>query len=169
MKKTLLTIIVIALLSVITPAQAQTIGKYAHINQQEVMKAMPGIDTIQTKLLAFQQKLEADYSNMMTEYQQKKEKFDREVGTMSASVRKVRENEILVLEQSISEFPNNAQVEIEQYQFEVLLPFQEKLKKAIDEVAAEHKIVYIFDSSTLLYSEGGFDISDLVKKKLGIK
>lgn len=168
MKKTLLSMIVIAIMMVVTTAQAQT-GKYAHINQQEIMKAMPGIDSIQTKLMAFQQKLEADYADMAAEYQQKKDKFDREVGTMSASVRKVRENEILMLEQSISEFPTNAQIEIEQFQIELLLPFQEKLKKAIDEVAAEQKINYIFDSSTLLYSDGGTDVSNLVKAKLGIK
>jgi Skp family chaperone for outer membrane proteins len=36
-------------------------------------------------------------------------------------------------------------------------------------VAKEHNFAYVFDVQTLLYYEKGEDITDLVKKKLGIK
>lgn len=167
MKKTilLLAIFTIALFG----CNAQNAGKYAHINSQEILKAMPGIDSISIKLAAFQKDMETIYSEMVADYQKKKEKFDMEAGTMSASVRKFKEDELAQLEQSIQEFSYNAQGDIEEEQYKLLTPFQDKLKKAIDEVAQDNKYTYIFDTATLLYSDGGEDISHLIKAKLGIK
>ena len=54
-------------------------------------------------------------------------------------------------------------------QLELMQPFQDKILKAIEDVAKENGYAYIFDTQVLLYSEGGDDVSALVKKKLGIK
>ena len=86
MKKIALILAIVGLFSV----QAAHAQKYGHVNSSEILEVMPGIDSLQIKLQAFQQDLQSMYENMMTEYQTKKEKFDREVGTMSSAVRQVR-------------------------------------------------------------------------------
>lgn len=143
-------------------------GKYGHINSQEVMKSMPGIDSLQIKIQEFQQELQTTYQTMVDEFNNKKDAFDKQAGTMTSSVRKMKEDELYTLQNRIVEFQNNVQTDIEEKQFILLKPFQDKLQKAIDDVAKEKGFTYIFDTQILLYS-GGEDITPLVKAKLGIK
>ncbi len=165
MKKILLLIAVAFLFSVGT-ADAQ---KYGHVNSGEILEVMPGIDSLQIKLKAFQDDLQTMYESMMTEYQQKKDKFDREVGTMSSAVRQVREKELQDLATRIQEFQANAQDDLEEKQYELAKPFQDAIQNAINKVAKANGYAYIFDTKILLYYGAGDDITPLVKKELGIK
>ena len=143
--------------------------KYGHVNTQEIFTAMPGADSIQTKLKAFETELTDIYTSMVSEFQTKKEKFDQEAGTMSSTVRQYRDKELVDLQQRIMEFQEGVQADMQDKQLELMQPFQDKILKAIEDVAKENGYAYIFDTQVLLYSEGGDDVSALVKKKLGIK
>lgn len=165
MKKLLLIFAVVSLCSI----QAANAQKYGHVNSGEILEVMPGIDSLQIKLQAFQQELQGMYENMMSEYQTKKDKFDREVGTMSATVRQVREKELMDLGNRIQEFQAGAQEDLENKQIELAKPFQDAIQNAIDKVAKNNGYSYIFDTKTLLYYGNNDDITPLVKKELGIK
>jgi outer membrane protein len=143
--------------------------KYGHVNSGDVMQAMPGFDSINIKLMDFHKELQILYENMMNEFQTKKDKFDKEAGTMSTSVRKLREDELITLQNRIQEFEMNVQEDIEEEKARLIAPFQEKIQNAINDVAKEHKYSYIFDTQILLYYDGGDDATPLVMKKLGIK
>jgi len=157
MKKRLLLLAAIVFTCTTTFAQ-----KYGHVNTQEIFAAMPGADSLQTKLKAFEAELTDIYAGMVSEFQTKKEKFDQEAGTMSSTVRQYREKELLDLQEGV-------QNDMQEKQLELMQPFQDKILKAIEDVAKENGYAYIFDTQVLLYSEGGEDVSALVKKKLGIK
>ncbi len=165
MKKTILVVMMLLCSAGIT-TYAQ--GKYGHINSQEIMKQMPGVDSLQIKIQIFQQQMQDVYQSMVDEYQIKKEKFDKEAGTMTTSVRKMKEDELVTLQNRIMEFQNTVQSDIEEEQYRLLKPFQDSLQKAIDDVAKEKGFTYIFDTQILLYS-GGEDIAPFVKAKLGLK
>ena len=165
MRRTFLLLIAILLVGT-TSVKAQ---KYGHLNGQEIMMQIPGIDSLQIKLDAFQKELQATGDAMLQEFQTKKDLFDKQAGTMSASVRKVKENELLSLQNNILEFQESAQQDLENKQLELQQPFLDKLTKAIADVAKENGYTYIFDERMLLYAEGGDNVSALVKKKLGIK
>ena len=161
-----ITVVLIACMFCMTSAFAQ---KYGHVNSSEIMQVMPGIDSIQIKLVNFHKELQLLYENMMNEFETKREKFDREAGTMSASVRKLREDELIGIQNRIQEFSMNAQEDVDTEKLRLIAPFQEKIQNAINEVAKEHKYIYIFDTQVLLYYDGGDDVTPLVRKKLGIK
>lgn len=165
MKKMLLLIAAAMLFSMGT-ADAQ---KYGHVNSGEILEVMPGIDSLQIKLKAFQDDLQTMYESMVTEFQQKKDKFDREVGTMSSAVRQVREKELQDLTTRIQEFQANAQDDLEEKQYELAKPYQDAIQDAINKVAKNNGYSYIFDTKILLYYGTGDDITPLVKKELGIK
>ena len=165
MKKILL-LVAAALLFSVGTANAQ---KYGHVNSGDILQVMPGVDSLQIKLQAFQSDLQAMYESMMNEYQTKKDKFDREVGTMSSAVRQVHEKELEDLGLRIQEFQANAQEDLEEKQYELAKPFQDAIQNAIDKVAKANGFAYIFDTKILLYYESGEDITPLVKKELGIK
>lgn len=164
MKKTFLLVIALFLFAITTNAQ-----KYGHVNSAEILKIMPGVDSIQIKLVAFQSELEDEFESMMTEFQTKKDKFDKDAGTMSSAVRQVREKELMDLQTRIQEFQYGVQDDLEEKKYELVKPFQEKLQNAINDIAKENSFTYVFDVQTLLYYDKGEDITDLVKKKLGIK
>ena len=164
--KKIVMILALATLFSVQAAQAQ---KYGHVNSSEILEVMPGIDSLQIKLQAFQQDLQAMYENMMTEFQTKKEKFDREVGTMSTAVRQVREKELTDLGNRIQEFQASAQEDLEDKQYELAKPFQDAIQEAINKVAKANGYAYIFDTKILLYYGTADDITPLVKKELGIK
>ena len=164
MKKGLLLLAAVVLTCTTTFAQ-----KYGHVDANAIFLAMPGADTLQTALENYQKELEAEYTTMATEFQTKYEKFNREAGTMSSAVRQLREKELSDLQQRISAFEESLQDIMQERQIELMTPFQDKILQAIQDVAKENGYAYIFDSKNLLYSEGGDDVSALVKKKLGIK
>lgn len=167
MKKTLL--LLVALIGLATfSGQAQT-PKYGHVNSNEVLQAMPGIDSLQIKLMSFQKELEDLYQSMVTEFQTKKDKFDKEAGVMSSSVRQMREKELVDIQNRIQEFQYSVQEDLEQKQYELAKPFQDKIQEAINAVAKENGYAYIFDTQTLLFYDNGDDITPLIKKKLGLK
>lgn len=168
MKKILLSLAVIMAVSVCS-LQAQSQGKYGHVNSSEILQAMPGIDSLQIKLAAFKTELEELYSGMVEEFQLKKDKFDREAGTMSSSVRQIREKELVDLQTRIQEFQYGVQEDLEEKQYELAKPFQDKIQEAINQVAKENGFSYIFDTQILLFYDNGVDVTPMVKAKLGIK
>ncbi len=167
MNKRKIAILVAILISAITTSFAQS-AKYGHVDSQAIMRDMPNADSIQIKLMDFQNELQTVYETTLNEYQSKKDAFDREAGTMSSSIRKVKENEILALETSIYEFQNSVELDLQEKQIELITPFQQQLEKAIDQVAQENGYQYIFDTQILLYADTNNDVTALVKKKLGI-
>lgn len=166
MKKVLLLIAAVVLFSISNQAEAQ---KYGHVNSNEILEAMPGIDSLEIKLKAYQEELQTMYETMVTELQQKKDKYDREVGTMSATVRQIRETELETMANNLQMFQSKAPEDLEDKQYELAKPFQDAIQNAINKVAKEHGYAYIFDTKILLYYGNGDDITPLVKKELGIK
>ena len=164
MKKITLFLVVCLLCCISSFAQ-----KYGHVNSVDLMQAMPGIDSVNIKLMDFQKELQILYENMVNEFQTKKDKFDKDAGTMSTAVRKLKEDELLALQNRIQDFNQSVNDDIEEEQMRLIAPFREKIQNAITDVAKEHKYSYIFDTQTLLYYDGGDDVTPLVKKKLGIK
>jgi len=161
-----ITLILVACIICATSAFAQ---KYGHVNSTDIMQAMPGIDSVQIKIAEFQKSLETLYENMANEFQTKNEKFNKEAGTMSSAVRKVREDELVALQNRIQEFQMNVQDDLEEEYMRLIAPYKEKVQNAINDVAKDNKYSYIFDTQILLYYDGGDDVTPLVKKKLGIK
>ena len=167
MKKKLLLLTLVCSISMISlHAQNQ---KYGHVNSAEVLQAMPGVDSISIKLQNFQNELQAMYAEFMQEYKRKQELLEKDGGFLPASVRQIREKELVDLGSRIEEFQYSVQDDLEQKQFELVKPFQDKIQQAINDVAKENGYVYIFDTQVLLYSEGGVDVTPLVRKKLNIK
>lgn len=143
-------------------------GKYGHINSQEVMKQMPGIDSLRIKMENYQMQMQEMYQSMMDEYQTKVDYLNQNAGILTSAVRKVKEDEINALKNRIVSFQTDVQADIEEQQVKLLKPYQDALQKAIDDVCKEKGFTYIFDTQILLYS-GGEDITPYVKAKLGIK
>ena len=150
---------------------AQTKTKLAHVNSNDLMLVMPGIDTVQKAIQDYAKKLDDEGKAMLAEYEKKVTDFQNNQATMSQSLQQIKMKEIQELESRIRAFEEQAQMELQSKQEELLKPIVDKAKAAIAEVAKEQGYTYVFDAAVggLIYSDENDDILSLVKKKLGIK
>ncbi|MBO4655369.1 MAG: OmpH family outer membrane protein [Bacteroidales bacterium] len=170
MKRLSIIIILVALLCPFA-SFAQQKAKFGHIDYGEIIKVMPGIDTVQKVIADMQAELQATGEDMAKEFQKKQEEYQQlaSKGTSSPAVLKIKEDELTNMYQRIQDFSQSAEQDLQAKQLELLKPFQEKILNAIKEVGKEHNFTYIFDTSTLTYYEQGEDVAAKVKQKLGIK
>jgi outer membrane protein len=147
---------------------AQKSAKYGHINSNELLTLMPERAAAAAKIDTLAKEIERQMRELMTEYQNKYEKFERDAPNMADLVKKDKLDEIKSLETRIRNFQQDAQNSLEQKEQELIEPILTKAKKAIEEVAKENGYTYIFDTSVgaLLYWEESDNVLNLVKKKL---
>lgn len=161
----------LAIIFATTGAFAQKASKVGHISFNEVLEAMPGQDTVRVALEKYLNDLQQQLQVMQTEYENKALDYQKNVNSMSSIIKATKEKELTDLQTRIQAFQQSASQELSDKQMELISPFVEKAKGAIKEVAKEGGFSYIINQveELILYSEGGEDVTPLVKKKLGIK
>lgn len=159
-------IIAIVCLSAVFTGNAQKLG---HIDSQELLLAMPERATIETEIKTYAAALEEHLNGLKADYESKVLALQGNPNLPEA-IYNDKVKEIQALELSMQEFQVTANQDLSMKESELLQPMIDKAQTAIDEVAKENGYAYIFDASTgaTLYN-GGEDVMDLVKAKLGIE
>lgn len=170
MKNTLKFLTIVILVAVATLANAQKASKIGHIDFGKVLELMPGQDTVKVVMEKYVQSLQGELQTMQSELEMKGADYQKNVATMSSIIKSTKEKEITDLQGRIEAFQQSAQQDLQAKQTELVTPFVNKAKQAIKDVAKEGGFAYILNSveDLVLYSEGGEDVTPLVKKKLGI-
>ncbi|HCY81044.1 MAG TPA: hypothetical protein DHV22_05245 [Xanthomarina gelatinilytica] len=148
--------------------QAQS--KVAHINTQELIKAMPEMNTAQAEMDKLGKTYEADIQAMVTEYQNKLKQYEAEAATKTDEENQKRSMEIQTMQQNIQQYQGQAQQEMQKKEIDLLKPITEKAKAAILKVARAQGFDYVLDSTQgggVIMADGKNLIDD-VKKELGI-
>ncbi|QGY45497.1 OmpH family outer membrane protein [Maribellus comscasis] len=160
---------VILLMGTTASINAQTL-KFGHIDLQALVQVMPERTTAQTEMNDFQADIEEIFGGMQTELQQKYTEFEQLGEEASEVKRNAKITEIQDLQQRIENYRATAQQQIQQKNAEVFQPIVEKAQKAVEEVAKEQGLIYVFDINAVIYkSNQSIDVLPLVKKKLGIE
>ncbi len=170
--KTIVKVLAITLLLVaFVPTQAQKATKIGHVNFGKILEVMPGQDTIKAAMEKYAKSLSDQLAAMNNELQMKKADYDANVATMSSIIKQTKEREMQDLYSRAEQFQISAREELSTKQEELVKPFLDKIKKAIGDVAKENGFAYVFNmvEDLILYSDGGEDVTNLVKKKLGIQ
>lgn len=148
--------------------QAQS--KVAHINTQELIKAMPEMNTAQAEMDKLGKTYEADIQSMVTEYQNKLKQYEAEAATKTDEENQKRLVEVQTMQQNIQQYQGQAQQEMQKKEIDLLKPITEKAKAAILKVARAQGFDYVLDSTQgggVIMADGKNLIDD-VKKELGI-
>lgn len=146
--------------------------KLGHINSKEIISLMPEIPDIEKKVDVLGKQWESEIMKMREEYNGKIKEFQQKQDSMPDGIKQIRMSEIQELEQRITTFQQTAYSDLQKKQQEMVNPVIEKVKKAINDVAAEGSFTYIFDlsaQSVIYQSPKSNDITAAVKKKLGLK
>ena len=171
MKQALKLFVILTMITGFSVAQAQKAPKFGHINFGELYRMMPGQDTVQAKYEAYAKELRTTLDAMSAELENKYVDYQNNMATFSAIIKKTKEQEIQDLQTRIEAFQMSAQQDLNEKEEELTKPIIDRARKAINEVAKEGGYSYILNAAEgmLLYTDGGEDITPLVKKKLGIE
>jgi outer membrane protein len=148
---------------------AQTL-KFAHIDSQALIEAMPETAAARKSIDDQTAGLEKQLGDLQKEFQTKVTDYTQKLDSLTDLVRQAKEEDLQNLQQRIQTFNSNAQQKLQQKQAELMQPIFDKARQAIEEVAKTQGVIYVFDSQNVLYkSSASIDLLPLVKTKLGIK
>lgn len=164
MKK--LFVIALAALATLT-ASAQTFGR---VNFQELLMLAPEMDAAREAIAASQKEAEETYSAMVEEYQGKLTQYQQKQVTWTAAIRESKERELMEIQNRIQEFQQSISQELQQQQNQLTAPIQEKVTKAITDIAKAKGLTAVFDLSQALYLDETkvIDLTPDARKALNI-
>ena len=146
--------------------------KFARVNLQEIVVAMPEFEQAQKNLEAFGKDLQEQMEQIQVEFNNKLADFQKNQATMAASVKQMKQQELEQLQQRFSEFQQIAQQDFQKKEAELIEPVQKKANDAVNKVAKAAGYIAVFNTSvpSLAYFDEAqlTDIAPLVKKELGI-
>jgi outer membrane protein len=145
--------------------------KTGHINRDDIIMAMPEYDTAMKAYNAYGQELTNALELMQVEYNNKLDQYVKDSKNLTDLVKTNKEQELADMQTRIANFQQQAQVQLQEKQVELLNPIIEKVTAAINEVAKAQGFVYVYDVRTLIYFDAtkSTDVAPLVKTKLGLK
>ncbi|HLT65506.1 MAG TPA: OmpH family outer membrane protein [Flavobacterium sp.] len=150
-------------------ATVQAQDKVAHINFAELIQAMPEYAQAQKSMADLQAKYKADYDKMVQEFQTKGEKYQQEAATAGDATNAARSKEMEEMGMRISQFEQNAAIDMQKKSTDLNNPIMDKAFKAVEKVANAGGYNYVFDSGTGVIIAKGKDLMQDVKKELGIQ
>ncbi|MCS6934845.1 MAG: OmpH family outer membrane protein [Chitinophagales bacterium] len=169
MKKALSTLLAVCIICTITSTAQQ---RYGHINSDEIRDAMPEYKQLVASMRRARQERESRLKAMYADYQKKMIELSEYQFMLMEAVLEEKNIELMNLQASIQEFEQKIEPELAQMQMRRLKPLNDKYLKIVNQVAQENGYDFIFDVATghiAYYPENEGDITELVKKKMGIQ
>ena len=148
--------------------------KLGHVSTEAVMKQLPDAQDAQKQLDALTAGWQDDLNKMQADWKKKFEEYDKKKLIMTDQRRADTERELRELDQKMAEFRNQKfgqNGELFAKQNELMKPVQDRVFKAIQEVALEEGYDYVFDKSgeiLLMYTNIKYDLTEKVLAKLKV-
>jgi outer membrane protein len=146
--------------------------KIAYINSSALLSSMPEKAKADTELSKYARSFQDQIDIMMKDYQTKGQQFQAGEKTMTEAMKEVKMKEIQDLQARIESTQQSAQEKLQTKKQDVYQPILDKADKAIKAVAKEKNYDYIFDAAAngaMVFYKEEYDITNVVKAKLGIK
>jgi outer membrane protein len=163
-------LVVAALFLCTLSVTAQT--KIAYINSSTIMEQLPEAQDAQKQLDGLTADWQAELKKMGNEIQQKMDDYDKRKLLMSDKRRAETEKELQDLDKALVDYRNQkfgSTGELFNKQNELMKPIQEKIFKAVKDVADEEGYDYVIDRSSstlLLYANSKNDLTQKVLNKV---
>ncbi|MBC3847368.1 OmpH family outer membrane protein [Winogradskyella echinorum] len=142
-------------------------SKIAHINTQKLIEAMPEYISADAEIKKLGKTYEATIQESFKELDNKLKQYNAEAEAQTQEENQKRMEEVEGIKQSLGQYQQQAQKDLEEKRFNLLKPITEKAKAAIEKVAAAQGIEYVLEAGTLIVAKGK-DLMPDVKAELGI-
>ena len=142
-------------------------SKIAHIDTQELIKAMPEYKAAQAEIEKLGETYQAQIQDSLKELDNKLKQYNAEAESQTEETNVERMKEVEGMKQSLSQFQQNAQQDLQKKEFDLLKPITDKAKVAIEKVAAAQGFDYVLEAAGLIVKKGKDLLAD-VKAEMGI-
>lgn len=172
MKKFIMLMVLVAGVSLF--GKSQTVGwtnvelLLAYLPETEAMeKKLQSLEKLALEQLEVKQKY---YQQKLLEYMELKQ-----AGKLTDAMDQTAQTELGKLQKEVEDGVRLAELKLVEKRMELLKPIQEKMQKAIDDVAREKGYTYILNNAmgsgipTILYGQEESDVTEAIAKKLGIE
>jgi outer membrane protein len=160
------------LIGMATIVQAQ--AKIGYFSSEAIIKQMPEAQDAQKQLDKFVEQWQSELTKMQDEWKQKFDAYDKRKLIMTDQRRAEAEKELRDLDQAIVNFRNQKfgqNGELFNKQKELMKPVQDRIFKAVQDVAKEEGYDFIFDKSgdiLLMYTNEKYDLTKKIIEKLSV-
>jgi len=148
--------------------------KYAYVNSQQILEKMPEYQEAQRKLDQLSEQWQKEIEEKYADIEKMWQAYQKEKILLPEEERQKREDDIAIKERAEKDLQKQrfgVNGELFQKRQELIKPIQEKVFKAIKDVAEQGGYTFIFDkanSAFILYADPKADKTDAVMKKLGL-
>jgi outer membrane protein len=149
-------------------------AKIAFVSTEAIMKQLPDAQDAQKQLDQFVVDWQGELNKLQQDWQKRLDDYDKRKLIMTEQRRADAEKELRDLDQKISEYRNKRfgqNGDLFAKQNELMKPVQDRVFKAIQDVALEDGYDYVFDKSgevLLMYANPKFDLTPKVLTKLTV-
>jgi outer membrane protein len=149
--------------------------KIGYVDSNTIMDNLPDAQDARQKLDALIQDWQKQLNDLQAQWQQKYDDYQKRKLIMTDQTRSDTEAELVKLEQQVSDFREKkfgTNGELFQKQDELMKPVQNKIFNAIQEIAKEEDLDFVFDRSgdvMLLYAKDQYDLTSKVLDRLKLK
>lgn len=151
-------------------ADAQRVG---HLDSQALLSEMPEVRGAESNLEAYQAQLQKKGQQMVESFQKKYQELAQreQAGEIAPKQLEVETQKLREEEQEIQSYEQEMQQKVMSRREELLKPILDRVNGIIEEVAKEKGYDYIIDVSagSLLYVDEEFDITEVVRERIGIE
>jgi outer membrane protein len=152
-------------------ALAVNAQKFGHISAELLLQDMPDYDSAQAKIEDLRSQYDLEIERIQVEINKKIEEYNKNEATMSNLIKEAKASEIQEMQIRLQNFAQTAQQDLQQQSMTLMQPVMDKARKAIEAVAKEKGLIYVFDMSQgnpVYASQESLDMLPLVKQKLGL-
>ena len=166
---------IVTLLLVVCLVPAAIAQKYACVNTDYVLKSIPDYANAQRRLDKYVADWQKELQEKQDELETMRADYEQESYLLPDNLRRRRQEELQEKEQALKALQRQrfgAGGDLDQKRAELLKPVQDRVYATIERVAHEKNYAFVFDkaaSSTLLFANKKYDISDEVLELLGYK
>lgn len=164
--------IVLLVAMFILPLGVMAQAKFAHMNSQEVIMAMPEFTKAQADIEAMAKQYDEEMKRTQEEFSKKYQEFVAQADSLPKNIAERRQKELQDMAQRQEMFQQEAQQAMQKAQQDAMTPIYQKLEAAIDAVGKAEGVVYIFDvarTPVAFIGSQSVDVTPKVKAQLGIK
>jgi outer membrane protein len=159
--------VVMSLLMVGHSVKAQ--NKFGVVSVNDLITSMPETKKADTAMNDYQNALAQNYDDMRREFSEQDSLLSsKDTAKYTKAQLELKRKNLGDLYQKMMTFQQQAQQMAQQKNQELLAPIQKKALEAIQAAAKENGFTYVFVKEQVLYYPPAEDITNLVRKRLGI-
>lgn len=142
----------------------------AYTDSDAIVTSMPEYRVAQQTLQDAYQKSQQAVQNLTVGYQQKIDTYQQQQAMLTTERRTAQEAELMQLQQEIQTMAAQQEQQLKDQELSLMIPIQEKVQVAINEIAVARGLDLIIRSPGLLYANDKTvtDITEELAIKLGI-